>query len=95
MKVWRGYSLETAAGVAVAQAILGGDVAAAPPDLLIAFTWTKQDPAPIAAGLAERFPRTLVIGSASRRCSSTASPAPRGPPASPVAAPRSTAAPAG
>ena len=62
MRVWQGYSLETDARAAVAEAVLGWEVAAAPPDFLIAFTSTKQDPAQIAACLAERFPRTLVVG---------------------------------
>lgn len=62
MKLWQGLSLVPDARIAVAEAVLGWDVAAAPPDLLIAFTSTKQDPSQVAECLAERFPHTLVVG---------------------------------
>lgn len=60
MRVLQGKSVALNAAVALDEATAGWANAA--PDIIFAFTSTKQDPAVVAKGLADRFPGVLTVG---------------------------------
>jgi hypothetical protein len=62
LRVFQGKSLSPEAAVAVAEATESLALGDARPDLVIAFTSTKQSPDGVAAALASRFPGSPVVG---------------------------------